>query len=174
MEHRRQIDHTAAPARRTAKRILALVFAVLLTAACGCTAKKSGDYALTCTFTVECTSILDHIEDLDPDKLEVLPADGIIIAKTEVGFNEGESVYDILRRLTAEKGVQMEASYTPNYQSAYVEGINNLYEFDCGALSGWTYSVNGVFPHYGCSSYYPKDGDDILWHYTCEWMPELD
>ena len=62
----------------------------------------------------------------------------------------------------------MEASYTPMYGSVYVEGINNLYEFDCGELSGWMYSVNGIYPNYGCSSYILKDGDVICWVYTCD------
>ena len=45
----------------------------------------------------------------------------------------------------------MEASWTPMYNSAYVEGINNLYEFDVSQGSGWMYRVNGWFPNYGCS-----------------------
>lgn len=40
----------------------------------------------------------------------------------------------------------MESNWTPAYNSAYIEGIGNLYEFDCGNLSGWMYSVNGVWP----------------------------
>ena len=47
-------------------------------------------------------------------------------------------------------------------------GINNLYEFDCGQGSGWMYSVNGVFPNYGCSSYKPANNDKIAFRYTCE------
>lgn len=42
------------------------------------------------------------------------------------------------------------------YNSAYIEGINNLYEFDCGSLSGWMYKVNEWFPNYGCSRYVLK------------------
>ena len=49
-----------------------------------------------------------------------------------------------------------------------VEGINQLYELDCGKNSGWMYSVNGTFPNYGASAYKPKDGDVILWVYTCD------
>ena len=30
------------------------------------------------------------------------------------------------------------------------------------------YKVNGWFPNYGCSSYYLRDGDVIVWCYTCE------
>lgn len=61
----------------------------------------------------------------------------------------------------------MEASYTPLYDAYYIEGINQLYEFDCGSLSGWTYKVNGIAPNYGCSKYEISDGDDIVWSYTC-------
>ena len=65
---------------------------------------------------------------------------------------------------------QLEYSYTPMYGSYYVEGINHLYEFDCGSQSGWMYKVNGWFPNYGCSSYKLKDGDAIVWSYTCTGM----
>lgn len=58
------------------------------------------------------------------------------MAPTEVEFTEGESVHDVLQRVCKEAGIQMESSFTPAYNSAYVEGINNLYEFDCGELSG--------------------------------------
>ena len=53
------------------------------------------------------------------------------------------------------------------YSSVYVEGISNIYEFDCGDLSGWMYCVNGEFPNYGCSGYKVKPGDRIEWKYTC-------
>ena len=57
---------------------------------------------------------------------------------------------------------------TPVYNSAYIEGISNLYEFDCGERSGWMYKVNGWFPNYGCSRYELKNGDKIEWVYTCD------
>ena len=59
------------------------------------------------------------------------------------------------------------------YNSHYIEGINNLYEFDCGELSGWMYSVNGWYPNYGCSRYQVQDGDVIEWHYTCDLGEDL-
>ena len=67
----------------------------------------------------------------------------------------------------------MEASYTPAFSSYYVEGINNLYEFDCGQGSGWMYSVNGVFPNYGASDCTVQDGDSIRWLYTCDLGSDL-
>jgi hypothetical protein len=62
----------------------------------------------------------------------------------------------------------MASRVTPIYRAAYVEAIQNLYEFDCGELSGWMYRVNGVFPNYGCSRYTLKAGDVVEWLYTCD------
>ena len=122
----------------------------------------------TCTFSIECSTILNNLDMLDPDKLEMVPSGGVILSKTTVTFYEGESVFDVLQRLCKEKGIHMEASWTPIYNSAYVEGIHNLYEFDCGALSGWMYKVNGWYPNYGCSRYQLKDSDVVEWRYTCD------
>ena len=122
----------------------------------------------TCTFSIECSTILNNLSDLEPDKFEVLPKDGIILKKQTVTFREGESVYDVLQRICKENNIHMEASWTPMYNSAYVEGIHNLYEFDCGSLSGWMYRVNGWYPNYGCSRYQLAQGDIVEWRYTCD------
>ena len=124
--------------------------------------------AYTCTFSIECSTILNNLDMLDPDKLELVPSNGVILAKTTVTFYEGESVFDVLQRVCREFGIHMEAEWTPIYNSAYVEGIHNLYEFDCGALSGWMYRVNGWYPNYGCSRYQLQDGDVVEWRYTCD------
>ena len=124
-------------------------------------------YDNTCTFVIECKTILDNKDKLKKGLEKYIPDDAVIFSGT-VGFDSGESVYDILRRICDENSIQMEASYTPAFSSYYVEGINNLYEFDCGQGSGWMYSVNGVFPNYGCSSYKPTNNDEIAFRYTCE------
>ena len=122
----------------------------------------------TCTISIECSTILNNLENLDPNKRELLSSNGMILSPTTVTFYEGESVYDVLQRVCKEKKIHMEASWTPIYNSAYVEGIHNLYEFDCGALSGWMYRVNGWYPNYGCSRYQLKQGEVIEWRYTCD------
>ncbi|MBQ4037186.1 MAG: DUF4430 domain-containing protein [Clostridia bacterium] len=122
----------------------------------------------TCTFSIECSTILNNLSLLDPEKLEMVPYDGVILAEATVVFYEGESVFDVLQRVCIENKIHTEASWTPMYNSAYVEGIYNLYEFDCGALSGWMYRVNGWYPNYGCSRYQLKDGDVVEWRYTCD------
>lgn len=93
---------------------------------------------------------------------------GVILEPIEVKYETGDTVYDILARVCKEKKIQLDANYTPLYSAYYVKGINQLYEFDCGERSGWTYSVNGYFPNYGCSKYEVSDGDVIEWRYTCD------
>ena len=122
----------------------------------------------TCTFSIECSTILNNLADLDPDKRELVPSNGVILAPTKVTFYEGESVFDVLQRVCKEKGIHMESSWTPIYNSAYIEGIHNLYEFDCGELSGWMYRVDGWYPNYGCSRYQLADGEIVEWRYTCD------
>lgn len=123
---------------------------------------------LTCTLSIRCDTILNNMNLLKEAKKAMVPSDGVILETTTVTFSEGESVFDVLKRVTREQRIQMEFEFTPMYNSAYIEGIHNLYEFDCGDLSGWMYKVNGWFPNYGCSRYQLKQGDVIEWVYTCD------
>ena len=126
------------------------------------------DQEFRCTISTSCATILDNMEKCDKDKRELVPEDGWILEPTEVVFFEGESVFQVLKRTCKQNGIHMEFENTPIYNSAYIEGINNLYEFNVGKLSGWMYSVNGWFPNYGCSRYALKDGDVVEWRYTCD------
>lgn len=126
------------------------------------------DNTLKCTFSISCATVLDNMDILDKSKKEIIPDDGWILKPVTVTFNEGESVFDVLKQVCKDNKVQLEFSFTPIYNSAYIEGINNLYEFDCGSLSGWMYEVNDWFPNYGCSRYEVKNGDVIEWQYTCD------
>lgn len=122
----------------------------------------------TCYLSIECKTILSRMEDLTPGKESLVPSDGVILSRKAISFEEGESVFDVLLRATQTYGIHMEYEYTPAFGSHYIEGINNLYEFDCGAGSGWMYYVNGVKPNYGVSKYTVKDGDVIEFKYTCD------
>jgi len=105
---------------------------------------------------------------LPPEKTDLVPEDGWILPPTDVTFYEGESVFNILQRTCKREDIHMEFQNTPIYGSAYIEGIGNLYEFDCGELSGWMYKVNEWYPNYGCSRYQLSDGDTVRWEYTCD------
>ncbi|MEG2679574.1 MAG: DUF4430 domain-containing protein [Oscillospiraceae bacterium] len=123
---------------------------------------------LTCTLSVRCDTLLDHLDSLDEAKRELVPADGVVFPETEVTFYAGETVFNVLQREMKRGKIHLEFTSTPLYHSAYIEGIQNLYEFDCGELSGWTYKVNSWFPNYGCSRYELQQGDKVEWVYTCD------
>ena len=126
------------------------------------------EQATTCSISIICTTVLDHLDWLTPGKEDILPAGGVMLATTEVEPQEGETAFSLLQRVTRENGIPMEANFTPGTGSAYVEGIGNLYEFDCGQRSGWLYFVNGISPGYSCSEYTLKPGDRVEWIYTCD------
>jgi len=126
------------------------------------------DTALTCTLSIRFDTIFNNPNWMDTETLALLPANGILLEEQTVTFYEGESVFNLLVRETKRNRIHMEFENVPLYNSAYIEGIGNLYEFDCGELSGWMYKVNGWFPNYGSSRYLLQAGDRVEWVYTCD------
>lgn len=122
---------------------------------------------LMCSISIRCDAILEHMDQLDPSKVGYVPSDGWILY-ADMEFTQGETVFDVLQRACDDYGIPMEYSYSPSYGSNYIEGINNIYEFDCGPQSGWKYQVDGWFPSYGCSGYTLSGGESITFCYTCE------
>ena len=120
-----------------------------------------------CTITIRCDTIFDNVDSMEEAKLPYVPASGEILPVITVEFTSGETVFDVLKRVCEAADLQIEYSWTPLYDSYYIEGINHLYEFDCGFESGWMYKVNGWFPNYGCSAYTLQGGEEIVWAYTC-------
>ncbi|RDY22809.1 DUF4430 domain-containing protein [Romboutsia maritimum] len=124
-----------------------------------------------CTLSIRCDTLLkpeNRKVAISNGKGEMIPNDGVIYPTKKVQFHKNESVFDVLLREVKANKIHMEFSMTPIYNSNYIEGIHNLYEFDGGELSGWMYKVNGWYPNYGCSRYQLKDGDVIEWNYTCD------
>ncbi len=124
----------------------------------------------TVFLTIECKTILDNMDKLDPALKDekYVPADGVILKRTEYVLRKGDTVFSILDRAVRHNKIHMECIYTEQFGSIYVQGINQLYEFSCGELSGWIYKVNDYIPNYGCSKYVLKDKDEIVWCYTCD------
>ena len=127
----------------------------------------SEDTENICTITIRCDTVLDNQNLLEEAKIPYVPADGVILPEITVEFTPGENVFDVLQRVCEAADIPLEYSWTPLYDSYYLEGICHLYEFDCGPESGWMYQVSGTFPNYGCSSYEVQLGDSIEWLYSC-------
>ncbi len=121
-----------------------------------------------CTVAIYCDTILDNMEKLDVAKQAIIPQDGVILQPTQIEITQGQTVFDALLEATRKNNVHMEFSYTPGYDSTYIEGIGNIYEFDCGDLSGWLYFVNGEGMGVGCDQCEVMPYDEIQWHYTCQ------
>lgn len=157
--------------------LLLILLTAGLAASCGSGDREAGKSAsgeggkaqagYTCSLTIKCDTALKS-EKLDEGKKKLLPADGVLLEEAEVEFQKGETVYDILQRETRERKLQMESAEGAVYKTQYIEGIGNLYELDCGELSGWMYKVGDTFPKTGCSQYEVEPGDHIQWLYSCD------
>jgi len=131
----------------------------------------------TVFISIRCDSVYSNYDMLDEALKEdgILPKDGIILEKGEYVLREGDTVFDILSRVTRHKKIQMEyqGADRNGFGSVHIEGISYLYSFSCGPLSGWTYTVNGEVASVGCSLYELSDGDVIEWIYTCDFAESL-
>ena len=156
--------------------ILVLILAML----CGCGKRDAvevpdtnTDGKLTCTLEIRCDTLCENLDQLKPEKAVLVPEDGTLLSVTEVEFTGGESVFDVFRQVLRNEKIHFEYVDASAYDSVYIEGIGNLYEYDCGPQSGWMYSVNGVHPGLGCSAYTLADGDAVVFSYTCNLGADL-
>ena len=163
------------------KRIVkVMILMLVLSLLCGCgktntanVADTNGDGRLTCTLEVRCDTLLGKLDQMTPEKAALVPENGILLETLELEFGSGESVFEVFRKTLREEKLHFEYVDASVYDSVYIEGIGNLYEFDCGPQSGWMYSVNDVYPGLGCSAYTLADGDVIVFRYTCDLGADL-
>ncbi len=131
----------------------------------------------TVFISVSCDTILDNYDKLEESlkNEKYVPNDGIILNKTEYVLRNGDSAFDILERAARHNKIPLEykGADETGYGSAYIQGINHIYELSCGEGSGWTFLVNGETPQYGCSQLKLEDGDFVEWVYTCNYGEDL-
>lgn len=128
----------------------------------------------TVTVSIRCDTLLKEENWKKLDKQlrsdKYVPSDGMILEETACALRKGDTAFDLLKRVCRYNEIQMEyqGPDTNVYSTVFIKGINYLYDFSCGELSGWMYKVNGEFPGKGCSSYKLHDGDRVEWVYTCD------
>lgn len=115
----------------------------------------------TVTLEIRCDTIAGKTDS------EYIPDDGVILKAAEFDIEAGDTVFDILTEAAQTYGIHIEYSGS-SASAAYVSGINNIYEFDFGDLSGWVFHVNGKTSSVGCGEYVLSDGDEVEWLYSCE------
>lgn len=129
------------------------------------TSALKGDVIGQVTLSIRCDTVADELPHTDR-------ANGIVLAETTFDLAQGETVYDLLVEAARVYTLQMESEGAGGM--IYVSGIDNLYEFDYGDLSGWIYQVNGDTPSVGCAEYQLSPGDVISWRYTCDLGHDLE
>ncbi|MBR5751095.1 MAG: DUF4430 domain-containing protein [Clostridia bacterium] len=124
--------------------------------------ERTGEEAGTVTLTIRCDTVLGLSD------AEYIPADGVILPVTEFAILRGDTVYDVLTQAARTYRIQLDSKSGAlgGYGLKYIAGINHLYEYDFGELSGWVYHVNGISASVGCGDYVLRDGDEIAWLYT--------
>ena len=88
------------------------------------------------------------------------------ISKTAIEVDSPATVLDVL-----EKALEGKHTFV-NADGNYISKIDNLAEFDNGALSGWMYTLNGAHPSKGVAEQSVKNGDKIVFHYTDDYTQE--
>ena len=148
------------------KRVLKQVFLYMVCAilaitfcACGMSEEtKENENAISCVVSVSCEASLRHMDELQAEKKALVPENGMILEETKVSAEE-KSALEILEKELKKARIHFDKS------GAYIKGIGNLYEKDCGTYSGWIYTVNGEYVEKSADAYYPQNGDKICWSY---------
>lgn len=116
----------------------------------------------------ECQAALAGINKIDAsvNPPDVIPADGIVLSRTEVLLPEKATAFDALVEAARQQRVRVD--YTGSSFGAYISGIGGIYELGFGDTSGWMYRVNGEFPDIACGSFVLNEGDVVEFIYTCD------
>lgn len=97
------------------------------------------------TFTISAHTVTDE---------EIYPPKTLYVA-------EDSTVFEILCEVCRTESIQLDYEKNSVYGLAYIKGIDSIYEYDHGDLSGWMYRVNGELPNIGCGYFKVKDGDTV-------------
>ena len=124
----------------------------------------------TVTLEIRCDTAVGKLE------ADYIPEDGVILSEKTFEITDGETVFDLLNEAAQTYSIQVEntGSSANAHGMVYIAGINYLYEYDLGDLSGWVYHVNGISPSRGCADYVLSPGDEVQWLYTCDLGRDLD
>lgn len=124
----------------------------------------------TVTLTINANVIAKQPKIVKPALRKYVPTDGLILKPTKFVLHTDDSVFTILQKATRQNSIQMEYQGAAEsiYKSAYIQGIQYIYEFSAGENSGWMYRVNGKFPQIGVSRYILDEGDVVEFLYTAD------
>ncbi len=113
------------------------------------------------TLYIDCKTILNNMDQLPSKYKQFVPSNGIILSNQKVILNEGDTVFDVILRVTKQKRISLVQ------KQGYIQSIHSIPEKIFDGSGGWMYSVNGKYANVGCKEYKLKNNDKIAWRYTC-------
>lgn len=93
-----------------------------------------------------------------------------ILPQKEINIKDGDTAWDVTLQALKQAGIQF--STTGSGSGLYVQGINNLYEFDGGPNSGWHIRVDGQLISSSAGAYTIKENQTIHWNYTYDYTKD--
>lgn len=110
--------------------------------------------------TLDFSAAAENIELFATEKREFLPADKAISGTA--AYYENDTVFEVLKRYCRDNEIALD--FSSSVTGTYIKGINQIYEFDAGGESGWTYYVDGIFAEQACDK--AEVGSEIYWYYV--------
>jgi len=86
------------------------------------------------------------------------------LSATKIKINDGDTIFSVLNHAKNDKIIIMDS--TGSGSTAYIQGINNVYEFDYGPKSGWMFKLNNESITKSVGVIKVKAGDHIEGYYT--------
>ncbi|HHU21346.1 MAG TPA: DUF4430 domain-containing protein [Acholeplasma sp.] len=122
---------------------------------------------------IECKVLINKTENIKQSLLDegIIPDDGIFLKEKTLVLRNKDTVMSILKRASRYYRFNLEGEGLNG--SYYIEGIYDLYEFDCGPLSGWLFYVNGERSGQSSDKVYLENGDKVVLKYSCDMGNDL-
>ncbi|MDR1194483.1 MAG: DUF4430 domain-containing protein, partial [Peptococcaceae bacterium] len=98
--------------------------------------------------------------------------DGALIPERSVSVPADAKVYHVFKQVLDSLGYQYAGAERGYVRSITEPGGRVLSEFDYGPNSGWLYQVNGELPKLALTDCGLREGDEILWYYTRDWVQD--
>ena len=127
------------------------------------------DGNIKASLVIDVSDILKNYDKLDKglQSDEFVPQSGKILDETEFEVESGKTVYDLIVKATAEKGIKLDAKKTD--YGMYIDGINSVATGSVGQTSGWMFKVNGKDSEVGADAYKLQAGDKVEFFYGCDY-----
>ncbi len=108
---------------------LLLLVLIITAVLCGCSVQTPDDYyssssqkeGMEVTFSINCSTILNNMDQLESGLESYVPSDGVILKPTKITLDENATAYDALSEACRQNKIQYE--YEGTDADIYIEGI---------------------------------------------------